>query len=247
VTFNDITKDAAFYTTTSRFVAWLCAFTQERQGLWLPKDDLKDSSSWSSPPLNLLRDIHNDLLANYDCKDSAPPPAQPGVRARPGRNSQDGVSQQQEAAPLFLPQLNRLHEACIVRGEDAISVACAAIPAQSRLTQQIINLWQPFKQNFAVARRAEQLCLRTQQRIVATVEDSVLRTEMGALESQEEDAPKRGLWYKPLGAPGLIAGMRPALLVSGRPSLPLVSVDRYPYHSRLVVAESLPVMFLTIM
>ena len=28
---NDITKDSAFYTTTSRFVAWLGAFPQERQ------------------------------------------------------------------------------------------------------------------------------------------------------------------------------------------------------------------------
>ena len=28
VTFNDITKDAAFYNTTSRFVAWLGAFLQ---------------------------------------------------------------------------------------------------------------------------------------------------------------------------------------------------------------------------
>ena len=33
VTFNDVTKDAAFYTTTSRFVAWLGAFPQERQRL----------------------------------------------------------------------------------------------------------------------------------------------------------------------------------------------------------------------
>ena len=53
VTFNDITKDDAFYTTTVRFVVWLDAFSQERQGLWLPKDDLKDASSWSSPPLVL--------------------------------------------------------------------------------------------------------------------------------------------------------------------------------------------------
>ncbi len=45
VNFNDITKDAAFYTTTSRFVAWLGALSQERQGLWLPKDDLKDAAS----------------------------------------------------------------------------------------------------------------------------------------------------------------------------------------------------------
>jgi hypothetical protein len=46
LTFDDITKDAAFYTTTSLFVAWLGAFSQERQGLWLPKDDLQDSSSF---------------------------------------------------------------------------------------------------------------------------------------------------------------------------------------------------------
>ncbi len=46
VTFNEVTKDVVFYTTTSRFVVWLGAFSQERQGLWLPKDDLRDSSSW---------------------------------------------------------------------------------------------------------------------------------------------------------------------------------------------------------
>ena len=80
-----------------------------------------------------------------------------------------------------------------MREEDA-SNAVAAIPAQHRVTQQIIRHWQPFKdlkQTFAVSRRAEQLGLRTQQRIVATVEDSVLSVEMGALESEEVDAPKR--------------------------------------------------------
>jgi hypothetical protein len=50
VSFNCVTKDAAFYTTTSRFVSWMGAFSQERQKLWLPKDDLRDSSSWSSSP-----------------------------------------------------------------------------------------------------------------------------------------------------------------------------------------------------
>jgi hypothetical protein len=49
---------------------------------------------------------------------------------------------------------------------------------------------------FADSHRAEQLSLRSQQRIVATVEDSVLRTEMTDLESQEEDAPKRILFFK---------------------------------------------------
>ena len=66
VAFNSVTKDAAFYTTTSRFVSWIGSFPQERQELWLPKDDLRDSSSWSSPPLVLLRDIHSKLLTQFD-------------------------------------------------------------------------------------------------------------------------------------------------------------------------------------
>jgi hypothetical protein len=33
---------------------------------------------------------------------------------------------------------------------------------------------------------------------MATVEESVLGTEMAGLESQEEDAPKRVLFYKPM-------------------------------------------------
>ena len=73
VTFNDITKDVAFYTTTSRFVVCLGACSQERQGLWLPKDDLQDSSSWSSSPLVLLHDIHSKLLTHSDCKEGCDP------------------------------------------------------------------------------------------------------------------------------------------------------------------------------
>ncbi len=129
MTFNDITKDAAFYTTTSRLVVWLGAFPQERQGLWLPKHVLQDSSTWSSPPLVLLRDIHNGLLAKYDCKEhSAPPQSQTGERARLGRSSQDRDSQQEEASPVLLPQLNRLNEA-FVRAEDASTMP--PIPSQN--------------------------------------------------------------------------------------------------------------------
>ncbi len=78
VPFNCVTKDAAFYTTTSRFVSWLGSFSQERQELWLPKDDLRDSSSWSSPPHMILRDIHSKLIDQYDCKEvCVPSPSQP--------------------------------------------------------------------------------------------------------------------------------------------------------------------------
>ena len=115
VTFNSITttttKDAAFYTSTSRFVAWLGTFPQGRQAMWMPQDDLQDSSSWSSPPLVVFRRILATLSADCDCKDSAPTQSQTAARARGGRSSQDGFSQQQEGGPLFLPQLNCLHEA----------------------------------------------------------------------------------------------------------------------------------------
>jgi hypothetical protein len=42
VTFNDVTKDAVFYTTTSHFVVWVGVFSLERQDLWLSKNDLRD-------------------------------------------------------------------------------------------------------------------------------------------------------------------------------------------------------------
>ncbi len=48
------------------------------------------------------------------------------------------------------------------------------------------------------SRQAEQLSSRSQQRVVATVEESVLKTEMTGLESQEEDTPKRILFFKPM-------------------------------------------------
>ena len=54
------------------------------------------TNTWSSHPLVLLHDIHRDLPSKYDCKDSPTPPTLPGVRDRPGYDSQDGVSQQEE-------------------------------------------------------------------------------------------------------------------------------------------------------
>ena len=75
-----------------------------------------------------------------------------------------------------------------MRVEDAPNMP--NIPFQHRVTIQILKHWQTFrdlKLTFVVSRRAEQFRLRTQKRIVATAEDSVLRTEMDNLESQEED------------------------------------------------------------
>ena len=59
-------------------------------------------------------------------------------------------------------------------------------------------------QTLVVSHRAEHLPLCTQQRVVDTVEDSVLRTEMQNLESEEEDAPRRVLYFKSMSWLGQI-------------------------------------------
>ncbi len=191
--------------------------------MWWRKDDLRDSSSWASPPLVLLRDIHSKLLTQYDCKEvcaqsqsqdnvgaGAGPSSQSQVNigAGPRPSSQDGVSQPQEPAPLSFPQLNRLIEDSFVRDQSSVSNADVTdIPFQFKVTKQILLHWQPFrdlKLKYVGSRQAEQLSLRSQQRVVATVEESVLKTEMAALESQEEDAPKRLLFFKPMSWLGQI-------------------------------------------
>ncbi len=90
----------------------------------MPKDDLRDSSSWSSPPLVLLRDIHSKLIDQYDCKEvCAPSASQVNTGAGARLSSQDGVSQQQETASHSLQQINRLFEASFVRDESSTSNA----------------------------------------------------------------------------------------------------------------------------
>jgi hypothetical protein len=114
-----------------------------------------------------------------------------GTGPRP--SSQDGVSQLQESASLVLPQRNLLIESSFVRDETSTSSTdVTVIPSQFKVSKQILIHWQPFrdlKLKYVGSRQAEQLSLRSQQRVVVTVEESVLKTEMAGLESQEEDAP----------------------------------------------------------
>jgi hypothetical protein len=107
----------------------------------LPKDDLQDSSSWSSPPLLILRDIHSKLLSDYDYKEGcAPSRSQVHVGSSGGLNSQDGVSHHQEDDPLSIPQLDRLLEASFVRDETSVSnAAVTVIPSHHRVSRQILS------------------------------------------------------------------------------------------------------------
>jgi hypothetical protein len=85
-------------------VSWLGSFSQERQDLWLPKDDLQDPSSWSSSSFLLLCDIHSKLLAEYNCKEGcSPSQTQTYVGSNDGLNSQDGTSQQEEDVSFIVP------------------------------------------------------------------------------------------------------------------------------------------------
>ncbi len=109
---------------------------------------------------------------------------------------------------MSLPQLNCLHEASFARDEISTSNAgVAVIPSQIKVTQQILLHYHPFRDlelKFVGSRRQKQLSSRCQQRVVSTVEESEFRMEMADLESQEEDAPKRVLFYKPMGCLGQI-------------------------------------------
>jgi hypothetical protein len=69
-----------------------------------------------------LRDIHSKLITQYDSNEvcvSSQSQVNTGSGAR--LSSQDIVSQQQETAPLRIPELNRLFESSFVWDESSVS------------------------------------------------------------------------------------------------------------------------------
>ena len=147
------------------------------------RNTLRDSSSWSSPPLMLLRDIHSKLITQYDSKEvCAPSQSQINVGASGGLSSQDGVSQRQKDAFLSIPQLNRLFLDSFVWDETSASNAdVTVITSQHRVTLQILSHCQSFrdlKLLFVHSCHTEQISLSSQQHMVATV-DSVRTLSFG--------------------------------------------------------------------
>jgi hypothetical protein len=70
--FHDITKDTAFYTSTSRFVAWLGTLPQVRQVILSPRFVRCPRMILRTPPAR-----SPPLVTDYDCKDSASPSLSP--------------------------------------------------------------------------------------------------------------------------------------------------------------------------
>ena len=137
------------------------------------KTSRPDSSSWSSPPLLLLRDINSKLLTEYDGQEvCAPSQSQDNVGVRARLSSQDGVPQKEETAPLSLPQLNRLFESSFPWDESSGSnTGVVVIPSQFKVTQEIHRYWEPFRDlqlKFVGSHRLEKLDSRSQQRVVGS-------------------------------------------------------------------------------
>ncbi len=93
----------------------------------------------------------------------------------------------------------------------------------------------------------EQLNLRSHQRIASTVEESVLKTEMTGLESQEEDAPKCILFFKSMSWLGHFRPHRrheSCLLVSDRHFSPRLWTLRSPRTSDRLHSDFIRILFL---
>lgn len=194
-------------------------------------DDLADFSSWSSPQLALLCNIHTELLTGVDCKEGTPPLSQSSAGASstgpvasvngltasgaPGGNA--STAQATHAPrPAGAQQdgwLQRQDEGTLFSPQ-LISLHEAyhareeeqggiTIPTHCAAHLPLEILPGP-PTDFADSRRADPFRLRKPQRITATSDDSVLRCEMGGLEHTEENVPKRTLWYKSVAWPGVI-------------------------------------------
>ena len=131
------------------------------QSTWLP-DTLTNPSTWTSPPLLALCSIHEGLLATYDCTEDQPS-AQHGGSAPAQQPNQTGSSQRSEDAQLSLPQLSRLHEAYLQRGQSQAAPSqqntkTQLIPTQRSVTRQMGPLFMPKSRNSSrfTARRKSQ-------------------------------------------------------------------------------------------
>ena len=149
ITSNVISRKAALYTATARFIAFVGTLSLANQSTWLP-DTLTNLSTWTSTPLLALRSIHEWLLATYDCTEDQPS-AQHSGSAPAQQPNQTGSSQLSEDVKLSLPQLSRLHEAYLQRGQSQAAPSQSTppqqntnptlIPTQRSVTHQIIKNW----------------------------------------------------------------------------------------------------------
>ena len=139
------------------------------------------------PTLVLLREIHANRLANYDCKGSAPCQSQSGTGYR-----------WTLAARRTGFRSNRRPDLSFFRNSTTSS---SHIPCKERTPPTFLS--PPSSLSPSTGSRAEQLRLPRSQRIVAAAVDSMLCTELADLEPQEY-SPKRVLWYKPMSWLGVI-------------------------------------------
>ena len=96
---------AAFYSATTRLVAWPGSLPQSHSSQWAQNQNLVDSTTWTSSSLASLKTVHSQLLTDYGCIEWAPPAADEDDDAAA---VQQRVDDDADARPLPIPPLNLL-------------------------------------------------------------------------------------------------------------------------------------------
>ena len=93
---------AAFYSVTAHLVSWLGSF--QHASKWVAGQNLSDPTSWNSPALQTLKQLHCNLLTHYNCTEWAPPLADDAPASDAPAQGHDDKC----ARPLSLPPINLL-------------------------------------------------------------------------------------------------------------------------------------------
>ena len=211
VTPNYMSRDPAFYAVTARWLAWVGSLPPESHQYWIPKQILDDHETWTMSHLVRLKNIHNQAVSQYGCllaDDDMTVPANAATAARHTQRSSDDVSPQ---PIIYLPQLNHLHKVLTRGNEHGLNDGTDSrqkvrIPTQRLLTVLWLRKWEQrmlSELTNTPAHMREQLELHKPQKIRMKDPNSVLRSEFGEPDSDDEST-QRYLWWKPMAWLGII-------------------------------------------
>jgi hypothetical protein len=106
---------------------------------WVAGQNLADPNTWNRSALQILKQLHCNLLTHYNCSEWAPPLAEPILTA-PDVPAQDHDND--STRPLSLPPLNLLASLHVRQDEDNVEVAVrSSLPPQRQVTKNIMQTW----------------------------------------------------------------------------------------------------------
>jgi len=121
---------AAFYSATANLVVWLQSLPHASE--WVDGQNLADPNTWTSSALQALKQLHDQLMQHYNCKEWVPPTN--ANAPEPGAPELD-----ENACPLSLPPLNLIASLRVRQDvENGDADAHPPLPLQRRVTKQIM-------------------------------------------------------------------------------------------------------------